>query len=122
MFAKNGHLNWVAGRVNTLSGYIISIFFNFWCRFCGSSPMLFPKALASCCKKFELIFAALYFYIYEIKKCVSDFKNLISKINVAQVLKENSIISGSWSSAKLFMVQNYTENANGDVPLTAENV
>ena len=55
-------------------------------------------------------------------KSVSDFKNLISKINVAQVIKENSIISGSWSSAKLFMVQNYTENANGDVPLTAENV
>ena len=28
----------------------------------------------------------------------------------------------SWCSAKLFIVQNYTENANGDVPLTVENV
>ena len=39
-----------------------------------------------------------------------------------EVLKENSIIDRSWSSAKLFIVQNYTENANGDVPLTVENV
>ena len=39
-----------------------------------------------------------------------------------EVLKENSIIGRNWSSAKLFIVQNYTENANGDVPLTAENV
>ena len=41
--------------------------------------MLFPKAPAFGCKKaFELIFTALYFYIYELKKCVSDFENLIS--------------------------------------------
>ena len=39
-----------------------------------------------------------------------------------KVLKENSIIGRSWSSAKLFIVQNYTENANGYVPLTVENV
>ena len=28
----------------------------------------------------------------------------------------------SWNSAKLFIAQNYTENTNGDVPLTVENV
>ena len=28
-------------------------------------------------KNFQLIFVALYFYIYELKKCVSDFQNLI---------------------------------------------
>ena len=39
-----------------------------------------------------------------------------------KVLKENPIIGRSWSSAKLFIVQNYTENANGYVPLTVENV
>ena len=39
-----------------------------------------------------------------------------------KVLKQNSIIRKSWSFAKLFTVQNYTENANGDVPLTVENV
>ena len=27
----------------------------------------------------------------------------------------------SWSSAKLFIMQNYTDIANGDVPLTVEN-
>ena len=39
-----------------------------------------------------------------------------------KVSKENSIIGRSWSSAKLFIVQNYTENVNGDVPLIVENV
>ena len=36
--------------------------------------LLFPKAPPSPGKKkFEIIFAALYFYLYELKKCVSDF-------------------------------------------------
>ena len=39
-----------------------------------------------------------------------------------EVLKENSIIGRSWSSAKLFIVQNYTENASEDVSLKVENV
>ena len=39
-----------------------------------------------------------------------------------KVLKENSIIGRSWKLCKLFIVQNYTENANEDVPLTVENV
>ena len=39
-----------------------------------------------------------------------------------KILKENSIIGRSWSSVKLFIGQNFTENANGDVPLTVENV
>ena len=74
MFAKNYHLHWIAGRANILSKYIIYIFFNFGRGFYGSFPMLFPKAPASCYKKnFELIFAALYFYIYELKNYASDF-------------------------------------------------
>ena len=51
MFAKIYHLHWIAGRANILRKYIIYIFFNFGHGFCGSFPMLFPKALASCCKK-----------------------------------------------------------------------
>ena len=35
--------------------------------------MLFPKAPASCGKKNEKLFSALYFYLYELKKFVSDF-------------------------------------------------
>ena len=77
MFAKSYYLHWIAGRANILSKYIKQIFFNFGCGFYGSFTMLFPKAGTSCCKKkFGLIFAALYFYIYELKKCVSDFKIL----------------------------------------------
>ena len=34
----------------------------------------------------------------------------------AKMLKENSIVGRGWSSVKLFIVQNYTENTNGDVP------
>ena len=41
---------------------------------------------------------------------------------IKKVLKENSIIGRSWSSGKLFIMQNYTYNANGDVLLTVENV
>ena len=51
MLAKNYHLHWIAGRSNILSKYIIYILFNFGRDFCGSFPMLFPKAPASCCKK-----------------------------------------------------------------------
>ena len=44
------------------------------------------------------------------------------KVYRGKVLKENySIISRSWSSAKLFIMHNYTDNANGDVPFTVEN-
>ena len=39
-----------------------------------------------------------------------------------KVLKENSIIGRSWSSAKFFIEQNYAENANGNVPLAVEHV
>ena len=34
-----------------------------------------------------------------------------------KVLKVNSIIDRSWSSRKLFIVQDYTKNSNEDVPL-----
>ena len=43
------------------------------------------------------------------------------KVLRAKILNENSIIRGSWSSEKLLMIQNYTDNANGGVPLTVEN-
>ena len=34
----------------------------------------------------------------------------------------NSTIGRSQSSTKLFIMQNYTDNANGDLPLTVENM
>ena len=48
----------------------------------------------------------------------------MSSKSVSQIFKIlfQTGIGRSWSSAKLFIVQNYTENANGDAPLTAENV
>ena len=39
-----------------------------------------------------------------------------------KVLKENSIIGRIWNSAKLFIVQNYIKNVDGDVRLTVENM
>ena len=39
-----------------------------------------------------------------------------------KALNENFIIGTSWGSAKLFTMQNYTDKANGDVPLTVENM
>ena len=48
----------------------------------------------------------------------------MSKFNMVlnKVLKEDSITGRSWSSANLFIMQNYTDNANEDVPLTVENL
>ena len=37
-----------------------------------------------------------------------------------KVLKENFIIGRTWSSAKLFIMQDYTDNANGNGTLAAE--
>ena len=52
----------------------------------------------------------------EIHFSTEDIENWRGK-----VLRENSIIGRSWNSVKLFIVQNYTQNANGNVPLTVEN-
>ena len=41
---------------------------------------------------------------------------------IKKVLKENSISGRSWSPAKLFIMQNYTDNANEDVLFTVENM
>ena len=38
------------------------------------------------------------------------------------LLKENSIIGRSWSSANMFIMQNYIDNAIRNVPLTVDNV
>ena len=37
-------------------------------------------------------------------------------------MKKNSITGWSWSSAKLFLMQNYTDNAKGDVPLSQQEM
>ena len=56
--------------------------------------MLFPKAGTSCCKKnFGLIFPALYFYIYELKKCVSDFKILFQNGDINIFVLRGAFIS-----------------------------
>ena len=39
-----------------------------------------------------------------------------------KILKGNSMIGKSWNSAKLFIVHNYTKNANVYVLLIVENV
>ena len=53
-------------------------------------------------------------------KSVSHFGKGAIKVSCGKVLKKNSIIS---SSVKLFIMQNYTNNANKwDMPLTVENV
>ena len=66
MFAKNYHLHWLAGRAKILSKYI---FFNFGRDFCGSLPVLLPKAPAFCC------IVLLYIWAQKVSQI---FKNLIS--------------------------------------------
>ena len=55
-------------------------------------------------------------------KSETRFRREVVENQRGKVWKENSIIGRSWSSAMLFIVQNYTENANGYMPLTVENV
>ena len=74
MFAKNYHLHWtVAEKI-----FSVNIWYTYFSIFgvafivpfyiiSKTSSFLFQKS-------FELIFAALHFYIYQLKKCVSDFK------------------------------------------------
>ena len=54
-------------------------------------------------------------------KSETRFSREAIKVQRGKVVKENSIIARRWSSAKLLIMQNYTDNANGDVPLTVEN-
>ena len=55
-------------------------------------------------------------------KSETHFSREAIKVQGGKVLQENSIIAGRWSSAKLLIMQNYTDNANGNVSLTVENV
>ena len=55
------------------------MFFNFGFGFLRFLSYVISKSSSFLLQKsFEPIFAALYFYIYELKKYVSDFWNLIS--------------------------------------------
>ena len=60
----------------------------------------------------------------QLKSSFSDEKNISDEIENSRgnVLKENFVTGRSWSSAKLFIVQIYTENADGYAPLRVENV
>ena len=62
----------------------------------------------------------------QLKSSFSDEKNIsgdVRKLTWQSIKKQNSIIgSGSWSSPKLFIVQDYSENVNGDVSLIVKNV
>ena len=59
--------------------YLIEMFVRFWAWFLRFFFYVFPEAPVSCDKKYiGLICTTLYFNLYELKKRVSDFKNLIS--------------------------------------------
>ena len=73
MFAKNYHLHWIEGRANILSKYLIYVFSILCVAFAVAFFRYFQKLHLFVVKKIELIFAALYFYISELKKCISDF-------------------------------------------------
>ena len=71
-FAKKYHLQCTAGRGNIIYKYIIHLLFSIL-DVVFAVPFLcyFQKLLLV--KKIKVIFAALYFYLYVLKKSVSDF-------------------------------------------------
>ena len=72
-FAKSKQLHWIAGRpnisVNKFFFLILDVAFAifFLCYFQNLQLLVI--------KKFEIIFAALYFYLYELKKCLRFLKS-----------------------------------------------
>ena len=76
MFAKNYHSHWIAGIVNILSKY--TYFLILGVAFAVPFLCYFQKLQFLVVKKIKLIFDAVYYYIYQLKKCLSDFSNLIS--------------------------------------------
>ena len=70
MFMKNYQWHWIADRANIHNKYIISMFFNFECGF-----MLLGCVVSKCSSWLQETFAALYFYIYELKKCLRFWKS-----------------------------------------------
>ena len=48
-------------------------------------------------------------------KSETHFSREAIEIKRGKVLKESSINARGWSSSKLFIVQNYAKNANGNV-------
>ena len=74
-FQKNYHLHWIAGRVNILSKDIINIF-QFWTWLLRFLSYIISKSYSFLLQKHsEQIFATLYFYIYELKKCLKFLKS-----------------------------------------------
>ena len=108
------------------------MFFWFWAWFLRFFFYVFPEAPVSCDKKIHWI--NLYYivlqFVWAQKACPRFLKSYL-KLEIStflffavsffkwicstkkKVLKENSIFGRSWSSAKLFIMQNYTDNANG---------
>ena len=83
MFAKRYHLDWIAGKANILSKYLIQIFFYFARSFCGFFPMLFPKAPASCFKQILNYFLLHCTSIFMSSKTVNQiFKILFQTGNI----------------------------------------
>ena len=72
--------------------------------------------------KIEAIVWLTLNWVVESETHLTDFSRQAIENERGKVLKENSIIDRNWSSAKLFIVQEYTENANGEVTLIVENV
>ena len=69
----------MAGKANIICKYIICIFFQFWSWLLWFFFLCyFQKLQLLVVKKYEIIFAVLYFYLYKLEKYISDFKNLIS--------------------------------------------
>ena len=118
-----------------------------WMKSCSSdyhyttAPLCyFQKLQLLLIKLFWNNFAALCFYLYEPKMCLRfikfyfKLKTILAvkseaafirgaiKVEHGKILKKISINGRSWSCAKLFIMQSYKDNANGDTPLTGENV
>ena len=108
MFPKNYYLQWIAGRANILSKYLIYIFFNFVGGFCGSFSILFTETSASCDKNFWNKFCCIVLLFAWAQKAFLRFLKSYLKLEILIFL---SLVVSFWkiclTKKVLFWRKNY---------------
>ena len=98
-------MHWIAGKANILSKYKIYIFCNFGHGFCGSFPMLFPKAPASCFEKNLDYFLLHCTSIYMSSKSVSQIFKFLFQTGDINIFVFRGVFFSRYFQLKFLWVQ-----------------
>ena len=128
---KNYHLHWIAGRATLLCQYLIYIFSILGVAFSVLSLCYFQKLQLFVVKKFWNSFCCIVLlFVWAQKECLRFLQSylklepLIFLSFLVSFLVDMFDLKAPFQKLELCKVtlQNYSDNAHGDVPLTVENV